>query len=431
MPELEKSDFSKFYRTDNPDLSWIEKPGRHQIRWRLVDNNWITASRRFRDSGKLSDTLAKQGARDVYVGTSSWLNPIQLPKKSDSESEPAVLLDHWIVFDIDRKPLTIKTLEEGRKIANSLLEYMEENHDHELISISFSGGKGFHLIFKDEQREKFLIEDLAKREQTVIEHRKALLNEVLEAGFDVDKLVTADTRRIIRLPGTLHGTTGWCCTRITRNMLSIPVKKWLYTLPRHEKARDIPKKSTLWNVLQKLPISSNPKGDPDNNEKEQNSILEMQVSSQVVGVSNRSSFIAWLPNKLTEKEDNQLFSRMRGLGWTPIYKFKNQKEDLIIVPRAINTPQLRNFFQKNSLQKYANKINNLGHLWIPMVRASESTKSEIHNIGEMEIFYADEKSKLPMSATHNELISRLSDHVVKNEKEIGRREPAIRIVQIE
>ena len=124
MPELEKSDFSKFYRTDNPDLSWIEKPGRHQIRWRLVDNNWITASRRFRDSGKLSDTLAKQGARDVYVGTSSWLNPIQLPKKSDSESEPAVLLDHWIVFDIDRKPLTIKTLEEGRKIANSLLEYI-------------------------------------------------------------------------------------------------------------------------------------------------------------------------------------------------------------------------------------------------------------------------------------------------------------------
>ena len=431
MPELEKSDFSKFYKTNDLDLSWVEKPGRHQIRWRLVNNNWITASRRFRGSEKLSKTLSKQGSRDVYIGTSSWLNPIQLPKKSDSESEPAVLLDHWIVFDIDRKPLTIKTLEEGRKIANSLLEYMEENHDHELISISFSGGKGFHLIFKDTKREKFLIEDLAKREQTVIEQRKALLDEVLEAGFDVDKLVTADTRRIIRLPGTLHGTTGWCCTRITRNMLSIPVKKWLHTLPRHEKAKDIPKKSNLWNVLQKLPSPSKSKDDADKTEKQLNSILEMQVSSQVVGVSNRSSFIAWLPNKLTEKEDNQLFSRMRKLGWTPIYKFKNQKEDLIIVPRAINTPQLRNFFEKNSLQKYANKIKNLGHLWIPMVRASGSTKSEIHDIGVMEIFFEDEQSKLPMSATHNELISRLSDDVVTDEKEIGRREPAIRIVQIE
>ena len=431
MPTLENTDFSKFYRNNDLDLSWIEKPGRHQFRWRLVNNNWITASRRFRDSEKLSETLSKQGARDVYIGTSSWLNPIQLPKKSDLESEPAVLLDHWIVFDIDRKPLTIKTLEEGRKIANSLLEYMEENHDHELISISFSGGKGFHLIFKDAKREKFLIEDLAKREQTVIEQRKALLDEVLEAGFDVDKLVTADTRRIIRLPGTLHGTTGWCCTRITRNMLSIPVKKWLHTLPRHEKAKDIPKKSNLWNVLQKLPSPSKSKDDADKTEKQLTSILEMQVSSQVVGVSNRSSFIAWLPNKLTEKEDNHLFSRMRELGWTPIYKFKNQKEDLIIVPRAINTPQLRNFFEKNSLQKYANKIKKLGHLWIPMVRASGSTKSEIHDIGVMEIFFEDEQSKLPMSATHNELISRLSDDVVTDEKEIGRREPAIRIVQIE
>ena len=431
MPELEKSDFSKFYKTNDLELSWVEKPGRHQFRWRLVNNTWITASRRFRGSEKLSEILSKQGSRDVYIGTSSWLNPIQLPKKSDSESEPAVLLDHWIVFDIDRKPLTIKTLEEGRKIANSLLEYMEENHDHELISISFSGGKGFHLIFKDTKREKFLIEDLAKREQTVIEQRKALLDEVLEAGFDVDKLVTADTRRIIRLPGTLHGTTGWCCTRITRNMLSIPVKKWLHTLPRHEKAKDIPKKSNLWNVLQKLPSPSKSTDDADKTEKQLNSILEMQVSSQVVGVSNRSSFIAWLPNKLTEKEDNQLFSRMRKLGWTPIYKFKNQKEDLIIVPRAINTPQLRNFFEKNSLQKYANKIKNLGHLWIPMVRASGSTKSEIHDIGVMEIFFEDEQSKLPMSATHNELISRLSDDVVTDEKEIGRREPAIRIVQIE
>ena len=372
--------------------------------------------------------MSKQGARDVYIGTSSWLNPIQLPKKSDLESEPAVLLDHWIVFDIDRKPLTIKTLEEGRKIANSLLEYMEENHDHELISISFSGGKGFHLIFKDAKREKFLIEDLAKREQTVIEQRKALLDEVLEAGFDVDKLVTADTRRIIRLPGTLHGTTGWCCTRITRNMLSIPVKKF-HTLPRHEKAKDIPKKSNLWNVLQKLPSPSKSKDDAKT-EKQLTSILEMQVSSQVVGVSNRSSFIAWLPNKLTEKEDNHLFSRMRELGWTPIYKFKNQKEDLIIVPRAINTPQLRNFFEKNSLHKYANKIKNLGHLWIPMVRASGSTKSEIHDIGVMEIFFEDEQSKLPMSATHNELISRLSDDVVTDEKEIGRREPAIRLFKL-
>ena len=134
---------------------------------------------------------------------------------------------------------------------------MEENHNHELISISFSGGKGFHLIFKDAKREKFLIEDLAKREQTVIEQRKALLDEVLEAGFDVDKLVTADTRRIIRLPGTLHGTTGWCCTRITRGMLSIPVKKWLHTLPRHEMAKIYQKNRTSGMYCKNYQVQAN------------------------------------------------------------------------------------------------------------------------------------------------------------------------------
>ena len=88
-----------------------------------------------------------------------------------------------------------------------------------------------------------------------------MLNEILEAGFDVDKLVTADTRRIIRLPGTLHGTTGWCCTRITRSMLSTPVKKWIGTLLKHEKAIDIPKNTNLWSMLQKLKSSSNPEDD--------------------------------------------------------------------------------------------------------------------------------------------------------------------------
>ena len=116
----------------------------------------------------------------------------------------------------------------AQNCTNSLLEYMEENHDHELISISFSGGKGFTPYSEMRQREKFLIEDLAQRGANCNPAQKAFAEmRVLEAGFDVDKLVTADTRRIIRLPGTLHGTTGWCCTRITRTYaIYTSEKKW-------------------------------------------------------------------------------------------------------------------------------------------------------------------------------------------------------------
>ena len=138
-----------------------------------------------------------------------------------------------------------------------------------------------------------------------------MLNEILKL-VDVDKLVTADTRRIIRLPGTLHGTSGWCCTRIQGQCFT-PVKKWIGLLLKHEKAIDIPKNTNLWSMFQKLKSSSNPEDDSKISEQQDAKILEMQVSSQVVGVSNRSSFIAWLPNKLTENDDNHLFSKMKVL----------------------------------------------------------------------------------------------------------------------
>ena len=54
--------------------------------------------------------------------------------------------------------------------------------------------------------------------------RGKLLQRVLDAGFDVDKTVTADTRRIIRLPSSLHGKTGWVCTIIDRETLAKPQK---------------------------------------------------------------------------------------------------------------------------------------------------------------------------------------------------------------
>ena len=76
----------------------------------------------------------------------------------------------------------------------------------------FSGSKGFHLFYLDLERDKFAIEDPKEREEAVRASRKQLLTRVLEEGFNVDNRVTADTRRIIRLPGSIHGTTGYQCT---------------------------------------------------------------------------------------------------------------------------------------------------------------------------------------------------------------------------
>ena len=79
----------------------------------------------------------------------------------------------------------------------------------------------------------------SEREEAVKTSRKQLLTQVLEEGYNVDERVTADTRRIIRLPGSIHGTTGYQCTVRGLEQLEKPLKDLLEDIPRIESAQKI------------------------------------------------------------------------------------------------------------------------------------------------------------------------------------------------
>jgi DNA primase catalytic subunit len=177
----------------------------------------------------------------MYVSTSAWLNPVDLPKIKDTKSPHPILLDHLIVFDIDIPPFSRTNMEKARKASVELLDWVENKHDFERVHLVFSGSKGFHLIFREKDRSLFGIEDPRKREHAVRDARKSLLDEVITAGHPVDKGITADTRRIIRLPGSIHGSTGWKCTIIDEKLLRTPFKKWMKTLPRHPDSITMPR----------------------------------------------------------------------------------------------------------------------------------------------------------------------------------------------
>ena len=103
-------DMRQWY-ADNPvDLGWLEKPSRHQFRWRLHNNRWVTANRQFSTPEAVQSVLTAHGPRDVYIGTSAWLTPLDLPKRSDEEAPHPVLLDHLVVFDIDERPFCYRRL---------------------------------------------------------------------------------------------------------------------------------------------------------------------------------------------------------------------------------------------------------------------------------------------------------------------------------
>ena len=94
--------------------------------------------------------------------------------------------------------------------------------------IVFSGGKGFHLIYPD-FRTQLMVENYAptkllseQKQWWSREARTLLINQMKtshlvseEELLLLDWEVTVDPRRIIRLPGTVHGKTLRVCKVIT------------------------------------------------------------------------------------------------------------------------------------------------------------------------------------------------------------------------
>ena len=240
-----EDELSTYYFDREIDLSWLNKSSRHQFRWKSLKGPWVTSDRRISSSKKLIQLFSNSIPTDVYVSTSSWLNPVNLPRIKDTKKPSPILLDHLVVFDIDIRPFCLIRLEEARKATLNLRNWLIENTDIKIRHITFSGSKGFHIIAEDPNRVPFSEPDPVLREEKVKSQRKQLLNQVIEAGHPVDKVVTADTRRVIRLPGTIHGKTGWICTILNNEWIESPVNEWINEIPKHESAIKIPKRPQL------------------------------------------------------------------------------------------------------------------------------------------------------------------------------------------
>ena len=63
----------------------------------------------------LLNQLKNDNPTDIYFSTSSWLNPVDLPRKNDETKPHPILLNHLIVFDIDVSPLSLENIEKAKK----------------------------------------------------------------------------------------------------------------------------------------------------------------------------------------------------------------------------------------------------------------------------------------------------------------------------
>ena len=411
------------YKSNTIHLDWLSKPSQHQFRWRTLEGRWVTSKRRIRNYETLLKAIGKNFPSDLYVSTSSWLNPLDLPRLRDTEASYPILVDHLIVFDIDVAPLSLKNLEKAKNVAKGLHAYVIQNESVEFVHATFSGSKGFHLIYKDTDRTKFGIPDPKEREETVRNERRELLSRVLKQGFEVDERITADTRRIIRLPGSIHGKTGFQCTSIDTNQFDVRLAQLLEKIPRIDDAVIIPKKA---KAIVKKPLKEKSKRVV---EREHSYIME--VSNHLPGTEDRSSLLFWTPyswgtgagcferlNTLTEVEN---------LGYGAL--FSDGERILFICPESITRAKVVKILNDLGMKKLSVNLKQREHYWV-RISGIMDDDGIWHNEPKFISIIDNNNSKSIYSRAHLTLLTKLGIPIDSSqfEKLAGNSEPSIRMV---
>lgn len=221
--------FRSFYRTHPPDLSPISDLTHRHFRILLPRGMFFKIPARIRDGKILQEWLVRYRPSDVYYSTGCWLAPERLGRREKTPLADNIFLASDIVFDIDREPFSYENLESARNDTLRILDFCRDE-SLPVRYIAFSGSKGFHVVCSDTVR--YPAADPGEREDLAKERRRMILERLTATGITVDRRVTPDTRRIIRVPGTINSKTGYLCTVLTEKELGWPVAKILKSIPR-------------------------------------------------------------------------------------------------------------------------------------------------------------------------------------------------------
>tara|TARA_A100001234_G_scaffold221454_1_gene237635 strand:- start:1095 stop:2381 length:1287 start_codon:yes stop_codon:yes gene_type:complete len=425
---MEDFDFNQYYQNHEVDLSWLTKPSQHGFRWRCSNGSWRKSKRRVSSVDSFRKAIAKDNPSDIYFSTSSWLEPIDLPNLNDETKPHPILLNHLIVFDIDFAPLSLDNLEQARLTTLNLRKWIQKNYDYELMSISFSGSKGFHLFYNDPDRSLFSLENAKEREFAVKQERMKLLEQVLLAGFKVDPRITADTRRIIRLPGSIHGKTGLLCHRINAEKLETNIESWINDVPSFFGNIDIPK----------VAIGKPKKVNQDSKKvakKIQENIVEqtymIEVSNHLPSTKDRTSLIFWTPYLWGIEEEclERLEDLVRSENLADSYIFSDGQRILFICPEAFTRAKIVKLLDKIGMEKLSKTLATRKHYWV-RISGIMNEDGKWYNEPRFVSMIKGNNSKQNYSKAHLTLLSKLGldIDISQYEQFAGNTEPSIRMV---
>ncbi len=221
----------KFYYKSNPiDLGVVSPLKFRHFRFRLEDGSFYKVKCKIRNSKGLREYLVRKAPLDVYYSTACWLNPHALGSRVEKDVLKNLMISCDLVFDIDCGGEI--ELEDTRQQAIAMNKFLESKGINVRYS-AFSGSKGFHVVCDDPWNGEISEENPRKRETEAIARRKRIVQEAKQEGIVFDEKVTVDTRRIIRLPGTINSKTGFVCTVLSKKELESDICEIVKLAKRH------------------------------------------------------------------------------------------------------------------------------------------------------------------------------------------------------
>lgn len=342
-----RAELKEYYRSNPPNLNAITNLNRRHFRMVLQNGRFLKIPDIIPNEKILQNWLVRLGPTDVYYSTGCWLNPSSIKRRPKEKGlgflDSGILLYHDIVFDIDFSPLCLKNLERAKNETLQLYEHMKEK-GYENKYIAFSGSKGFHLSFADPEWSK--IEDPYEREMKTIKRRKELVAEVKKNGFKIDCHTTYDTRRIMRLPGTINSKTGIACSTVAPSDLAKPIKELLRCFPALPSSKRIPYLNLSFPSLSlmfgKIFKKKAKKAMAENIAKRGGFCFTTYLPSSVIGIKGRHAVLLWFENLRFERLRMMLKELIQQYNLTDFYIFISGRKTAAISLRTV---------QRNRLQK--------------------------------------------------------------------------------
>ena len=182
---------------------------------------------------------------------------------------------------------------------------------------------------------------------------------VSQRGIQTDTSVTVDTRRIIRLPGTLNSKTGYCCQILTLEQLRTPVAEWLDDIERIKEHRVIPRFG--WKPLSgHRPARTAPQPDIA-----VGAGYTTFITSSVLGTKGRHAVLLTLPKGMLESVTMRLARAQQEYDLTDIYIFELPRSYQVICLKTV---------QRNRYQKILDSVRSPSAAWDrTIIRRTTST----------------------------------------------------------